>query len=73
MSHHAALGYRAMVAISETMHDMFDDDFELAHRAAATEIRAGLALTRRAADNELELALDLVERLPQVWEALDRR
>jgi hypothetical protein len=69
-SYYAAQGYQAIVAISETMHDMFDDDYELAHRAAATEIRAGLSLTRRAADGELELALDLVERLPRVWAAL---
>jgi hypothetical protein len=61
-SHHAAQAYQTMVAISETMQEMFDDDYELAYRAAATEIRAGLALTRRAAD--LELALDLENAAP---------
>ncbi|MGZ5384391.1 MAG: DUF222 domain-containing protein [Acidimicrobiia bacterium] len=70
-SHYAAQAYRAMASISDVMHDM-DDDFEMAHRAAATEIRAGLSLTRRAADSELDLALDLLEPLPRVWEALAR-
>ena len=37
---------------------------------AALEVRAALALTRRAADSELGLAHDLTERLPAVWESL---
>ncbi len=68
-SHYAARAYEAMASISDVMHEM-DDDYELAHRAAATEIRAGLSLTRRAADAELDLALDLQLRLPRLWEAL---
>jgi hypothetical protein len=71
-SHHAAQAYGAMVGISEVTHGMFDDDVGLASRAAATEIRAALALTRRSADVELDLALDLQVRLPKVWDALDR-
>jgi hypothetical protein len=70
-SHYAAQTYGAMASISDLMHEL-DDDFELAHRSAATEIRAALRLTRRAADSELELALDTRQRLPRVWEALDR-
>ena len=35
------------------------------------ELRAALTLTRRAADIELGLAYDLIERLPAVWAALD--
>ena len=68
-SHHAAYAYQAMASISDVMHEV-DNDYELAHRAAATEIRAGLSLTRRAADAELDLALDLAQRLPRVWQAL---
>lgn len=37
---------------------------------AADEIRMALCLTRRAADSMLGLALDVVQRLPQVHEAL---
>ena len=68
-SHYAAYAYQAMASISDVMHEV-EDDYELAHRAAATEIRAGLSLTRRAAEAELELALDLARRLPQIWQAL---
>ena len=38
---------------------------------ANMEVRAALTLTRRAADSELDLAYDLIERLPSVLEALD--
>ena len=68
-SHYAAYAYQAMASISDVMHEV-DNDYELAHRAAATEIRAGLSLTRRAADAELDLALDLAHRLPRIWQAL---
>jgi hypothetical protein len=37
---------------------------------ASDEIRAALILTRRAADNRMTLAVDLRERLPQVWHML---
>lgn len=68
-SHYAAQSYQAMASISDLMHEI-DDDFELAHRSAAAEIRAALTLTRRAADAELDLALDTRERIPRVWQAL---
>ena len=68
-SHYAARAYQTMASISDVMHEL-DDDYELAHQAAATEIRAGLSLTRRAAEAELDLALDLAHRLPRIWEAL---
>ena len=38
---------------------------------ASTEVAAALNLTRRAADSELGFALQLMERLPGVWELLD--
>jgi hypothetical protein len=37
---------------------------------SADEIGAALSLTRRAADSDLGLALEIRERLPMVWEAL---
>lgn len=43
-----------------------DDVFEM----ASAELRAALHLTRNAADRELELASDLVDRLPLVLQAL---
>ncbi|MEA1903236.1 MAG: DUF222 domain-containing protein, partial [Actinomycetota bacterium] len=38
---------------------------------ANMEVRAALTLTRRAADNEISNAHDLLERYPMVWEALE--
>ena len=37
---------------------------------ASEELQAALAKTRRAADTEVALALELKDRLPEVWEAL---
>jgi hypothetical protein len=37
---------------------------------ATAEVRAALSWTRRAAENHLGFSLDMLERLPQVWEAL---
>jgi hypothetical protein len=62
----------AMASISELMSEM-DPDPEIAHDSAAAEIGAALRLTRRAADIDLALAVDLKERLPEVWEALAAR
>ena len=68
-SHYQAQVYEAMAAIAGVMAG-FDPDPAMVFEGAAAEIRAALCLTRRAADSELELAIDLKERLPQVWEAL---
>jgi hypothetical protein len=60
-----------MVAIVEAYQRPDGDRRALdAAEDAATEIRVALTLTRRAADGELDLALDLHRRLPRVWEAL---
>ncbi len=58
-----------MASISDLMNQI-EADPEIAHDAAAAEIGAALRLTRRAADSDLALAIDLKERLPVVWEAL---
>ncbi len=68
-SHYAARVYGDMAAVSDAISDL-DDDPALAHEAAAAEIRAALRLTRRAADTELSLALDLRRRLPAVYRLL---
>ena len=61
--------FEKMASISHLMHEL-DADPEMAHDAAAAEIGAALRLTRRAANSDLALALDLKERLPVVREAL---
>jgi hypothetical protein len=61
--------FEAMAAISQLMTGL-EADPEIAHEAAAAEIGAALRLTRRAADSDLALAIDLKNRLPEVWEAL---
>ena len=58
-----------MASISRLMTEL-EHDPEIAHDAAAAEIGAALRLTRRAAESDLDLAVDLKERLPEVWEAL---
>lgn len=68
-SHYAARVYEDMAAVSDAIHEL-DDDAELAHGAAAAELRAALNLTRRAADDELDLALCLRHRLPAVLRLL---
>ena len=59
----------SMASISQVMGEL-EPDPEIAHEAAAAEIGAALRLTRRAADSDLGFALDLRDRLPEVWEAL---
>ncbi len=68
-SYYQAQVYEDMAAVSDAMHEM-DDDPVLANESAAAEIRAALRLTRRAADSDLNLALDLRHRLPSAWELL---
>lgn len=68
----AARLYDDMVAVVEYLDNEWDNDNITAPEAAAAEIRAALHLTRRTADHELALAIDLKHRLPQVWAALER-
>jgi hypothetical protein len=71
ISHLTASLYADIASISETMVDEFGDDPEMAFESAAMELRAALRLTRRSAENELELATDLTERLPAIVEAME--
>lgn len=67
-AHYQALIYEDIAAIHDACTDVVDP--ELVWEAAASEIRAALRLTRRAADHHLDLALALRDRLPMVLDAL---
>jgi Domain of unknown function (DUF222) len=66
-SYHDAAVYRSMTAILEVM-DM--DDPRDAAESASAEIQCALHMTRRATERELSFAIDLQQRLPNVWGAL---
>lgn len=74
VSHLQALLYSDMAlvadAVVESLVEDADDDPGLAEQAAASEIRAALRLTRKAADAELQVARGFQRRLPEVWAAL---
>jgi hypothetical protein len=70
LAHAQAELYLSMNSVAEAVAEAAGGDVELAEDLAASEIRAALAWTRRAADAQLDLARDLVERHPRVWEVL---
>ena len=72
LAHVQAEFYAAMVGVADAAAARAGGDAELAEDLAASEIRAALAWTRRAADAQLDLARDLLERHPRVWAALSR-
>jgi hypothetical protein len=73
VSHYQAELYAAMAEVAHCSSDpMSAERVEALDEFAAEEIGAALCFTRRAADIHLGLALDLVERLPKVWETLDQ-
>ncbi len=69
VSHYEALAFGVMAALRDRMAAE-EDLAEFPELAASAEIRAALRLTRRAADRDLSMALELQDRLPQVGEAL---
>jgi hypothetical protein len=75
VAHCQAAAQEDMVEISDAAPgDAASDPERLAEafEHAADEIRAALTLTRRAAETRLDYAADLVGRLPQVGELLER-
>ncbi len=71
-SHYAAQVYTDMVAVRDAYAEERPRWGDVSHaESAAAEVRSALHLTRRAANTELSLALDLHERLPQVLDMLD--
>jgi hypothetical protein len=67
-SHYAAAVYDDMTAVKDVLVEEDGEDF--AAESAAAEIRAALHLTRRCADAELSFALEMRQRLPNVFDAL---
>lgn len=67
-SHYNARVYEDMASVADHMNEI--DGPEIAAESAAAEIRAALHLTRRAADSELDFAMQLRRRIPPVWQAL---
>jgi hypothetical protein len=65
-SHFQAQVYETIAAVSDHMGEI-EDDPRSAGEAAAAEIGVALRLTRRAADVELTMAIDLQRRLPHTW------
>jgi hypothetical protein len=73
LAHVQARVHELMVAVSEAVAvETPWADEEQTFYLAASEIRAALVWTRRAAEFNLGFAQDLLDRYPQVWEALHR-
>ncbi len=73
ISHYQAQMYRDMHAIKDLFHDMEGIENRVdAAFATEAEMRAALTWTRRRAETELSLAMDLHERHPELLAALDR-
>jgi hypothetical protein len=70
-SRYAAQVYGDMASVVDAMSDFEDLAPDLVAEAAAAEVRAALRLTRQAADGEMALALDLRDRLPDVFAMLE--
>ena len=68
-SFHSAQLYEAMSAVLDAI-DVEDMAAEYVEQAAAAEVAAALRLTRRAADLEMDYALEMRCRIPRVWLAL---
>lgn len=68
-AHYAAESFRTMAKIADSL-DADDIGHDFVEQAAAAEVAAALRLTRRTADNQMALALELRCRLPRVWLAL---
>ena len=68
-SFYSAQLYQDMTAVVDAV-DAEDMAGEFVEDAAAAEVAAALKWTRKTADREMEFAVDLRNRLPQVWWAL---
>ena len=77
VAHFQARVYADIESVSLSVAGELDDlwegessDPEIVDDATASEIQAALHLTRRAAGIQTDLAYQLCQRLPKVWEAL---
>jgi hypothetical protein len=74
VAHDQAEIYADMLAVAEAVGEELSSegcDLVEIEDSAASEIRACLVWTRRAAESQLGVARDLCQRLPRVWRALD--
>jgi len=69
ISHYQAKLFADMVAVRDVYHDMWADRAR-AGEYGADEIRCALHLTRYSADVDMSFALDLADRLPEVFQML---
>ena len=70
ISHLQAELYADIHAISEAVSDLDHFEHEDGFYITASEVQAALTLTRRAGETTTDLAFQLLERLPGVWQAL---
>ena len=72
IAHYQAQSYADMAAVVDELQETCEDSpfVDGAAMAGSAEIAAALRMTRRRADGEVSLALELQCRLPSVWNAL---
>ena len=70
-THYLAHTYRDMAAITDAVRDDVDDISGQTEMAAEAEIRVALTWTRRLAESELTFALDMQQRLPNLFIVLE--
>lgn len=70
VAHVEALVLADTVAVLDAVADLDGVEDDEVFRAAAAEVATALHLTRRSAESQLEFAVSLRRRLPQVWEVL---
>ena len=73
ISHLQAELYADIHAVSEAVGELVNldcPDVQDVFYTTASEVQAALNLTRRAGETHVDLAFQLTERLPQVWQAL---
>jgi hypothetical protein len=68
-AHYMAQSYRDIAAVGGALSDLGDEYHHTVEHTAA-EIGAALCLTRRSAESETHLAMELTQRLPRVLQAL---
>ncbi|MGH8948816.1 MAG: DUF222 domain-containing protein, partial [Acidimicrobiia bacterium] len=70
ISHLQADLYADIGAVSEAVDELDHLEHEDGFYITASEVQAALTLTRRAGEMHTDLAFQLTERLPSVWQAL---
>ncbi len=71
VSHHQASYYIGITELARATHATTTERDTVPNEFASDELAAAVAKTRRAAEADVDLALDLRYRLPSVWKALE--